>query len=46
MPNEKQSTNEDRFARQYQRRYSGWSSLVVIAITIVVCFIVIFYFVR
>jgi integrase len=36
MPNENKSTDEDRFARQDRRRYSGWASLVVIAIVVIV----------
>jgi hypothetical protein len=36
MPNENNSTNEDRFARQDRGRYSGWSSLVVIIIIVII----------
>jgi hypothetical protein len=47
MPNENNSTSEDRFARQDQRGYSGWSSLVTVAIIVVVIgIVVVFYFVR
>jgi tetrahydromethanopterin S-methyltransferase subunit F len=41
MPNENKSTNEDRFARQDQRAYSGWSSAFTIGvIAIVLCIVV------
>jgi hypothetical protein len=36
MPNENNSSDEDRFARQDQRPYSGWASIVVIAIVVIV----------
>jgi hypothetical protein len=42
MPNENKSTNEDRFARQDQRSYSGgWSSTLTIAVIVVVVSIVV-----
>jgi hypothetical protein len=40
MSNENNSTSEDRFARQDQRRYSGWSSLIAVAIIVIVVGIV------
>jgi hypothetical protein len=47
MPNENKSTDEDRFARQDQRRYSGWSSLgAVVIIIVVIGIIVAFYLLR
>jgi hypothetical protein len=36
MPNEVNSTSEDRFGRQDQRRYSGWSSLIAIVIIVII----------
>ena len=36
MPNKNHSTNGDRFARQGQRTYSGQSSLVTIAIIVII----------
>jgi hypothetical protein len=45
MPNENNSTNEDRFARQDQQRYSGWSSLISLAIIAVLIGIVVFFYV-
>jgi hypothetical protein len=36
MPNENNSTSEDRFGRQDQRSYSGRSSLVVIVIVVII----------
>jgi len=41
MPKENNSTNEDRFAQQDQRPYSGWSSAFIIAVTVVVVSIVV-----
>ena len=41
MPNEHRSTEEDRFGRQDQRRYSGWSSAFTIAAIVIVLGIVI-----
>jgi len=43
MPNENNST-EERFARQDQQKYSGWSSLVVIAINVIVVGIVFYLY--
>jgi hypothetical protein len=40
---ENSSTDEDRFGRQDNRGYSGWSSAVVIIITVVVVGIVFAY---
>jgi hypothetical protein len=34
-PNENNS-NEERFARQDQRKYSGWSSLIAIVIVVII----------
>jgi hypothetical protein len=34
MPNESKSTNEDRFARQDQQGYSGWSSAFTLAVIV------------
>jgi hypothetical protein len=45
MPNENNSTNEDRFARQDPQSYSGWSSLITVAILAVVIGIVVFFYV-
>jgi len=36
MPNENDSTSEDRFGRQDQQGYSGWSSLVAIIIIVII----------
>jgi len=44
MPNENKSTDEDRFGRQDQRRYSGWSSAVTIAVIVIILGIVILVF--
>jgi hypothetical protein len=45
--NENKSTDEDRFARQDQRRYSGWSSLgAVVVIIVVIGIIIAFYSLR
>jgi hypothetical protein len=47
MSNENNSTNEDRFARQDQREYSGWSSAFTVAVIVIVLCIVFFvYHVR
>jgi hypothetical protein len=35
-PNENNSTSEDRFGRQDQRGYSGWSSLIAIVIVVII----------
>ena len=40
MPNENNSTDEDRFGRQDRRAYSGWSTAVTIAAIVIVLFIV------
>jgi hypothetical protein len=45
MPTENNSMDEDRFGRQDQQRYSGWTSLVTIGIIVIVLGVV-FYFVR
>ena len=37
------STNEDRFARQDVRRYSGWSSAVAITAIVIIIGIVLVY---
>jgi hypothetical protein len=47
MPNENNSTNEDRFAQQDRQSYSGWSSLITLAIiAVVIGIVVVFYVVR
>jgi hypothetical protein len=47
MPNENKSTNEDRFGRQDQRLYSGWSSVFTIAaIVIVLCIVILVYYLK
>jgi hypothetical protein len=47
MPNENNSTNEDRFAQQDQDRYTGWSSAFTIAvIVIVICIVVLVYYLK
>jgi hypothetical protein len=47
MPKENNSTNEDRFGRQDQRGYSGWSSAFTIAaIVIVLCMVVLVYYLK
>jgi hypothetical protein len=32
MPNDENNSEEERFARQDQQAYSGWSSLITLAI--------------
>jgi CHASE3 domain sensor protein len=45
MSNESKSTNEDRFARQDQQSYGGWSSAFTIAVIVVVlCIVVLVYY--
>jgi hypothetical protein len=46
MPNENNSTEEDRFARQDRRAYSGWSSLITLAIIAIVIGIFFLMFLR
>lgn len=47
MPSEDSSTNEDRFARQDQQAYSGWTSAFTIAaIVIVLCIVVLVYYLK
>jgi hypothetical protein len=46
MPNENNLTEEDRFARQDQRAYSGWSSLITLAIIAIVIGIFFLMFLR
>jgi hypothetical protein len=47
MPKENNSTDEDRFAQQDQRPYSGWSSAFTIAtIVIVLCIVVLVYYLK
>jgi hypothetical protein len=41
MPDENNSTEEDRFARQDQRRYNGWSSAFTIAMIVIILGIVV-----
>jgi hypothetical protein len=43
-PQENRSTVEDRFARQDVRRYSAWSSMVVIVGVVVVLALLYFVF--
>jgi len=42
MPDKDTSTNEDRFGRQDNTRYSGWSSSIAIAIIIVVIGVILY----
>jgi hypothetical protein len=47
MPKENNSTSEDRFARQDQRPYSDWTSTFIIAaIVIVLCAVVLVYYLK
>jgi hypothetical protein len=43
MPNKDTSTNEDRFGRPDNTRYSGWSAAAAIAVTIIILGIVFAY---
>jgi hypothetical protein len=45
MPTENNS-EEDRFARQDQREYSGWSSLITLAIIVMVIGIFVLMYLR
>jgi hypothetical protein len=38
------STSEDRFGRQDDRKYSGWSSAITIAATVIILGIAFYYF--
>jgi hypothetical protein len=39
-----ENSNEERFARQDSRRYSGWSNAITIAvIVIVLCMVILVY---
>jgi hypothetical protein len=46
MPKDNNSTNEDRFARQDQQPYSGWSSVTTIAIIALVIGIFVLMYLR
>jgi hypothetical protein len=45
LPNDRNaSTSEDRFGRQDDRKYSGWSSAITIAATVIILGIAFYYF--
>ncbi len=45
LPNDRNaSTSEDRFGRQDNRKYSGWSSAITIAATVIILGIAFYYF--
>jgi len=45
LPNDRNaSSSEDRFGRQDDRGYSGWSSAITIAATVIILVIAFYYF--